>query len=83
MASQIQDWAEQEQADLAGIASTLDGIANGVANLEKMITDFQNSPGTLTPTDQAALDKIQATVRDLKAKADAIRTEPPTPTPTP
>lgn len=79
--SKITDWAAQEQADLAAISTTLDTIVAGVAALDKLITDFQNSPGTLSPADQAALDAIQASSADLKAKAAAIVVTPPAPPP--
>ena len=80
--SQITDWAAQEQADLADISSTLDAVVAGVAALDKLITDFQNSPGTMSGPDQAALDAIQAASKALVAKSHAISTAPPT-TPTP
>ena len=77
--SQITDWAAQEQADLTAISGTLDSIVTGIAALDKMITDLQNSPGTLTPADQAALDNIQSAVKGLVTKSAAISTAPPTP----
>lgn len=81
----VKEWAEQEQADLTEIKGTLDGIATGVANLNKLITDFQNSPGTLSAQDQKFLDDIQAQSKALAEQAKAIKTEPPTPSepPTP
>lgn len=80
--SVITDWAAQEQADLDGISSTLDGIVTGIKALDDKITALQNSPGTLTPADQAALDSIQASSKALVAKAAAIDTTPP-PAPNP
>jgi len=76
--SQITDWATAEQADLTAISSTLDGIVTGIANLDALITAFQNSPGTLSATDQAALDGIQAAGKALLAKAQAISVTAPT-----
>lgn len=81
MASKIETWAAQEQADLTAIKSTLDGIATGIANLDAAITAFQNSPGTLSAADQAALDGIQSQVAALKAQSAAIKTDAPAPTP--
>jgi hypothetical protein len=75
--SVITDWADAEGVKLSGISTTLDGIAAGVLALDKMITDFQNSPGTLSAADQAALDAIQSASNDLAAKASAISTKPP------
>lgn len=79
MATNIQDWAAQEQADLSAISTTLDSIVTGVAALNKLIVDFQNSPGTLSGPDQAALDQIQAASKALVEKAKAISTTAPTP----
>jgi broad specificity polyphosphatase/5'/3'-nucleotidase SurE len=76
--SQITDWAAQEQADLTTISTTLDTVVAGVAALDKLITDFQNSPGTLSAADQAALDGIQSASHALVAKAQAISVTPPT-----
>ena len=75
--SKITDWAAAEQADLAQISTTLDGIVTGVAALDTLITNFQNSPGTLAPADQAALDAIQAASKALVTKAAAISVAPP------
>ena len=75
--SQVTDWAAKEQADLDAISTTLDGIVAGVAALDVLITNFQNSPGTLSAADQAALDAIQAKSKDVVAKAAAISVNPP------
>lgn len=77
--SKLTDWAAQEEADLSAISATLDGVVAGVANLNKLITDFQNSPGTLSADDQAALDRIQAASKTLVDKAASIKTDAPTP----
>ena len=75
--SQITDWAAQEQQSLDAISSTLDSIVAGVAALDTLINNFQNSPGTLSPSDQAALDAIQASSKTLVAKVQAISVNPP------
>lgn len=83
--SVITQWAEQEQADLTAISGTLDTITTGIKSLDDKITALQNSPGTLTPEDQAALDGIQSASKALVTKAAAISTDAPptTPPPTP
>jgi septal ring factor EnvC (AmiA/AmiB activator) len=70
------------QANLDTVNTKLDDITTGIAALDALITGFQNSPGTLSAADQAALDKIQAASNDLAAKASAVSTTPPAP-PTP
>jgi hypothetical protein len=75
--SQITDWAAKEEADLSAISTTLDGVVTGVAALDTLITQFQNSPGTLSAADQAALDSIAAASKALVAKSAAISTAAP------
>jgi hypothetical protein len=75
--SQITDWAATEQADLDAISTTLDGVVTGIAALDALITNLQNSPGTLSAPDQAALDAIQTASTALKAKSAAIAVTPP------
>lgn len=75
--SQITDFATQEGASLAGTSATLDSIASGIAALDALIVGFQNSPGTLSPADQAALDGIVAASAALASKASAISTAAP------
>ncbi len=81
--SKITDWAAAEQADLTTISTTLDAVVSGVAALDALIVAFQNSPGTLSPSDQAALDGIQAASKALVAKSAAISVTPPPPPPPP
>ena len=77
--SQITDWAAKEQADLTAISNTLNSIVQGIAALGALITTFQNSPGTLAPADQAALDAIQKQSDALVAQSAAISVAPPGP----
>ena len=75
--SAITDWAAAEQADLTSISSTLNAIVTGVTALDTLIENFQNSPGSLSATDQAALDAITAASAALVTQAAAISTAPP------
>lgn len=75
--STIQAWADQENKVIASTAAALTNVSAGVAALDTMITDFQNSPGTLSPSDQAALDGIQAASNALLAQTTAINTTAP------
>jgi hypothetical protein len=75
--SQITDWAATNQVSLDAISTSLDGITAGITALDTLITNFQNSPGTLSVADQAALDAIQASSKSLAAKASAIVTTAP------
>jgi hypothetical protein len=80
--SQITDWAAKEQADLSAIRGSLGGIVTGIQALNDKITALQNSPGTLSPSDQAALDSIQADSDSLVTLAGSVIAVPP-PTPPP
>lgn len=80
---QIDDFATANQASLDALNVSLDGITAGITALDTLITNFQNSPGTLSAADQAALDKIQSASAALAAKAAAIDTTPPAPVPAP
>jgi len=79
--SEITTWAAAEQASLDAISTTLDGIVTGVAALDALITNLQNSPGSLSASDQAALDAIQTASKALVTKAQAIVVTPPAATP--
>ena len=60
----------------AQINANFDSIKSGITNLDNMILAFQNSPGTLSPSDQAQLDSIVAASGSLATAANAIPTVP-------
>src|ERR1051325_10150823 len=64
--SQLSDQLTAVQGDLTAMKTDVATIAAGVKALDDLITSFQNSPGTLSPQDQAALDAIQAASTDLR-----------------
>jgi hypothetical protein len=75
--SAIQIFAAAEQATLTSLSTALTALATGVAALDALITQLQNSPGTISPADQALLDQIQAQSQANLAQANAISTTPP------
>ena len=77
--SKITDFATAVEASFAAVSTDLDRIKAGIAALDALIVAFQNSPGTLTPEDQAELDRIQAASAALVATADAVDVTPPVP----
>ena len=77
--SQVSDFATVVNASFAKVNTDLDAITAGIANLDAMITAFQNSPGVLSASDQAALDGIQTASQALVARADAVVVTPPVP----
>jgi pectin methylesterase-like acyl-CoA thioesterase len=70
--SQLTDWAATENADLTAINANLNAIVTTVANLSAHIAAFNNSPGTLSASDQAAIDAIKATSDTLVTQSAAI-----------
>lgn len=80
--SKVSDFAQQEGAKLTEIQGAVGSIATGVKNLDDLINQLQNTPGEITPEDQALLDQIQAQSNDLLAQVQAIDTAAPAkPTP--
>ena len=77
--SAITDFASATQTILTKISSDLDSIGADITALNAQITAFNNSPGTLSATDQAALDSISQAATALQAKSDAL-VVPPAPT---
>lgn len=75
--SPIGTWAASELADLASASAAVSNIGAGIVVLDGIITGFQNSPGTLSPADQASLDAAQAASKALLAQLSAISTTPP------
>ena len=75
--SKVTDFAAAVQAAFDKVNADLDTITAGITNLDNLITAFQNSPGTLSAADQAALDGIQAASQALVTKADAVSVVPP------
>ena len=81
MAAAISAFKAAVDQAFAQVNSNLDNIQADEASLAQKITDLQNSPGAITPEDQAALDEIQALSGQL---ADAASTfPPPVPAPAP
>ena len=75
--SAVTDATAAEQGDLDAISAVLDSITTGIAALDAQIIAFDNSPGTLSPADQAALTAIKTSSAALLVKAQAISTAPP------
>ena len=77
--SQLTDFADKvdafqkDQSDaIDALGVSLGGLTGDVASLKQQIIDLQNSPGPVTPEDQARLDKIQATAEAAATKSKAL-----------
>lgn len=82
--SAISDYAGRVSTAFDKISTAVDGVVDDVAFLKEEIVKLQNSPGPITPEDQATLDGLEArantTVAALEA-LDAATARPPTPPP--
>lgn len=77
----LKDSLEQLKADNTAIRESVDNIAADIAALDAKITQLQNSPGTISPEDQALLDEIVGLSAGLKTKvADVAASHPEAPT---
>jgi len=96
--SAISDYEAKVDAAFVAIGSSVDsivtsvaGVSGDVSRLKALIEQLQNSAGTVTPEDQALLDKSEAAVnglstrilgvKDALAALDAATEEAPAPTP--
>ena len=95
MASVIADFAAKQKAfnervstGLADVGIAVEDIAKDIETLNKKIEDLQNSPGGVTPEDQALLDELESVGGDLATKVEtastalkdlAAKTPPPPP----
>jgi hypothetical protein len=80
----IQQFSARVTAAFARIGTSVDGIHGDITQLKQLILDLQNSPGTLTPEDQAALDVIETLVSGLETRVSSLDAETGTsPTPNP
>lgn len=72
MAAAIENFATAVQTAFDKIDVAVDGIAGDVTELKRVIEELQNSPGAITPEDQALLDSIQARATALGDKVAAL-----------
>ncbi len=78
--SAISDYESKVDAAFTAIGATVDSIVTLVGNvagdvnrLKDIITALQNSAGTVTPEDQALLDKSEAAVNALAGKVNGVK----------
>lgn len=99
MASAISDFSDRVTKAFDEIGASVDaavqslaGVAKDVTDLKALIDKLQNTPGAITPEDQALLDQAQAKADLLVTKTAALKqslaeldaqTEEPPPAPVP
>jgi len=70
--SQISDFAAKQTAHNQKVSDDLDAISTEIQKLNDALTAIQNSPGTLSPADQASLDAAQVSAQALEDKANGM-----------
>ncbi len=70
-------YATDQAAFNASQKADLDAISTKIDGLNTLITQLQTSAGTVTPEDQATIDKLEAAGKDLVASADALAGKAP------
>lgn len=75
--SAISEFAAKQNAFNDRQASAVDGLVADVAALNKKIEDLQNSPGGITPEDQALLNEIEARSDAITTKLEALDSQTP------
>lgn len=82
--SAISDYAASVKSSFDELSTAVDGVSADVAQLKATIDKLQNSPGTISPEDQATLDSLQAQAKTLADKVKALDdATAPEETPTP
>lgn len=80
----ISDFVAKQTSFNNRLATAIDGLAGDVKQLNDKIAEIQNSPGTISPEDQASLDALTKMGDELAAKAEALDAlTPPTVPPVP
>lgn len=79
--SAIKDFAEKVNAYHAKIDTAITGLTEDVATLKAKIEELQNTPGAITPEDQALLDAIQSQLEAVATKLEALDALTPPKTP--
>ena len=78
--SKISEFAALQTAFNDRINVAVEGVAKDIETLKTLITTLQNSPGAITPEDQATLDQLTTVVSATAAKVEALDAlNPPTP----
>lgn len=86
-AAKQKQFNDRQATAIDGAVQSLQGLTDDVAALNKKIDELQNSPGSITPEDQALLDDLQSQGDNVAQKAEALATAlqaldsqtPPTP----
>lgn len=80
MATKISEFATAQNAHNDRQDAAVTDLQGDIQALNDKITELQNSPGGITPEDQASLDALQARGEAISAKLEALAAlTPPVP----
>lgn len=81
--SSISDFAAHQSAFNTRLDTAITGLQADVEALNAKIEELQNSPGSITPEDQALLDELTSRGEAITAKLEALDALTPPPPPPP
>lgn len=81
--SAISDFVVKQTAFNDRQDAAITDLQGDVQNLTEQIEALQNSPGEITPEDQAALDALQVRAESITTKLEALNSLTPPKPPTP
>lgn len=76
-AAQVKEHHDSISSAVDSIVASVNGLSGDIQRLKKTIDDLQDSPGQITPEDQAllnaAVQQASAAAAKTKAVADAVK----------
>ncbi len=79
--SAISEFATKQNAFNDRMDKSIEGLTQDVQTLKDLIVQLQNTPGQITPEDQALLDNIEARSDVIATKLEALDALTPPPLP--
>jgi chromosome segregation ATPase len=70
-AAKQKEYNDRHGAAIDSIVTSQTGLSGDIAELKRLIEELQNSPGEISPEDQALLDDLQALGEEAATKAEA------------
>lgn len=82
VAEALQAHKQKMDAFMVDLGNAIDGVRGDIDTQAALIKQLQESPGTITPEDQAILDQLESNQQALVGKIQAVDAmTPPAPPP--